>query len=97
VGMWIQREPATPRAWPTRTGALHDTCRPDEADRGHERTRRASRRLPQGGVMHLIPLDDMGSQHGPVAGFRSVIRLCLALGYGEADIRKMISLNACRL
>jgi len=39
----------------------------------------------------------MGSRHGPVAGFRSVIRLCLVLGYGEADIRKMISLNVCRL
>ncbi len=51
------------------------------------------------GVERTILGSDLGQINNPrpVAGFRSVIRLCLALGYGEADIRKMISLNACRL
>ena len=33
----------------------------------------------------------------PVAGFRNVIAICLDLGYSEADIRKLISTNACDL
>lgn len=51
------------------------------------------------GIERTILGSDLGQAKNPhpVAGFRSVIRLCLALGYGEADIRKMISLNACRL
>jgi hypothetical protein len=51
------------------------------------------------GVDRTILGSDLGQIKNPhpVEGFRSVIRLCLALGYGEADIRKMISLNACRL
>jgi hypothetical protein len=51
------------------------------------------------GVERTILGSDLGQAKNPhpVAGFRSVIRLCLALGYGEADIRHMISLNACRL
>jgi hypothetical protein len=51
------------------------------------------------GVERTILGSDLGQAKNPhpVAGFRSVIRLCLALGYGEADIRKMISLNACQL
>lgn len=51
------------------------------------------------GVEHTILGSDLGQAKNPhpVAGFRSVIRLCLGLGYGEADIRNMIGLNACRL
>lgn len=51
------------------------------------------------GVDRTILGSDLGQVKNPhpVAGFRSVIRLCLALGYGEAEIRKMISLNACKL
>lgn len=33
----------------------------------------------------------------PIQGFRAVINTCLDLGYGEADIRKMISTNAAAL
>ncbi|MEI9852667.1 MAG: DUF6282 family protein [Sphingomonas sp.] len=33
----------------------------------------------------------------PVDGFRAVIGTCLDLGYGEEDIRKMVSTNAARL
>lgn len=33
----------------------------------------------------------------PVPGFRNVIEMCLDLGYGEEDVHKMISANACAL
>jgi hypothetical protein len=33
----------------------------------------------------------------PVEGFRSVIRLCLDMGYEPEEVRKMTGLNACRL
>ena len=51
------------------------------------------------GVDRTILGSDLGQAKNPhpVAGFRSVIRLCLAQGYSEAEIRKMISLNACQL
>ncbi len=51
------------------------------------------------GVDRTILGSDLGQAKNPhpVAGFRAVIRLCLGLGYGEADIRKMIGSNACRL
>lgn len=51
------------------------------------------------GVEHTILGSDLGQAKNPhpVAGFRSVIRLCLALGYDQGEIRKMIGLNACRL
>jgi len=55
--------------------------------------------ITAGGVDRTILGSDLGQAKNPhpVAGFRAVIRLCLALGYGEADIRKMIGLNACQL
>jgi hypothetical protein len=42
---------------------------------------------------------DLGQVNNPtpVEGFREVIKLCLSIGYTPADIRKMISSNACRL
>lgn len=51
------------------------------------------------GVERTILGSDLGQAKNPhpVAGFRAVIRLCLGLGYGEAEIRKMIGTNACRL
>jgi hypothetical protein len=51
------------------------------------------------GVDRTILGSDLGQINNPrpVAGFRSVILLCLGLGYSEDDIRKMTSLNACRL
>ena len=33
----------------------------------------------------------------PVEGFRSVIRICIELGYDDSQIRAMISGNAARL
>src|SRR3546814_4491017 len=41
-------------------------------------------------------LGQVGNPH-PVDGFRAVIGTCLDLGYGEDDIRKMVSTNAARL
>ncbi|MFN4164319.1 MAG: DUF6282 family protein [Ferrovibrio sp.] len=51
------------------------------------------------GVERTILGSDLGQAKNPhpVAGFRAVIRLCLGLGYNEAEIRKMIGSNACRL
>lgn len=51
------------------------------------------------GVDRTILASDLGQINNPrpVAGFRSVILLCLGLGYSDDDIRKMISLNACEL
>jgi Family of unknown function (DUF6282) len=42
---------------------------------------------------------DLGQENcpSPVEGFRQIIRLLQRLGYGEEDIRKMVSLNAMRL
>lgn len=51
------------------------------------------------GVDRTILGSDLGQAKNPhpVAGFRAVIRLCLGLGYSEAEIRKMIGGNACKL
>jgi len=51
------------------------------------------------GIERTILGSDLGQVNNPrpVPGFRSVIKLCLGLGYGEGDIRKMISRNACDL
>ena len=42
---------------------------------------------------------DLGQENcrSPVEGFRQIIGMLLELGYGEEDIRKMVSLNAMRL
>lgn len=42
---------------------------------------------------------DLGQENNPspVEGFRQIIRLLQQLGYGDEDIRKMVSLNAMRL
>lgn len=52
-----------------------------------------------GGVDRTILGSDLGQINNPrpVPGFRSVIQLCLGLGYSEDEIRKMISLNPCSL
>jgi hypothetical protein len=55
--------------------------------------------IQSGTVDRTILASDLG-QRGvdhPVAGFRSVIRICIDLGYSDADIRKMVSSNALDL
>ncbi len=55
--------------------------------------------ITAGGVDKTIIGSDLGQSKNPlpIDGFREVIRMCLGLGYGEQDIRKMIGLNACSL
>jgi hypothetical protein len=55
--------------------------------------------IEAGGVDHTIIGSDLGQEGNPtpVEGLRHVIGMCLDLGYGETDIRKMISGNAARL
>ena len=55
--------------------------------------------IQSGTVDRTILASDLG-QRGvdhPVAGFRSVIRICIDLGYSDEDIRKMVSTNALDL
>jgi hypothetical protein len=51
------------------------------------------------GVDKTILGSDLGQSGNPrmVDGFKSVIRICLDLGYSEADVRKMVSTNAAKL
>lgn len=62
---------------------------PDELDR----------MIGAAGVERTILGSDLGQTGNPtpVEGFRTVIATCLDLGYGEDDIRKMISGNASAL
>jgi hypothetical protein len=55
--------------------------------------------IKAGGVEHTIIGSDLGQVGNPtpIDGFRHVIRMCIGLGYSDADIRKMISENAARL
>lgn len=55
--------------------------------------------IQAGGVDHTIIGSDLGQEGNPtpVEGLRYVIGMCLDLGYGETDIRKMIGGNAARL
>jgi hypothetical protein len=55
--------------------------------------------IKAGGVDNTIIGSDLGQEGNPtpVAGLRYVVGMCLDLGYGEADIRKMVGGNAARL
>ena len=50
------------------------------------------------GVDRTIMCSDLGQKgvRHPVDGFRRGIEMCIRLGYSDADIRKMVSLNAAR-
>ena len=51
--------------------------------------------IKAGTVDRTILASDLGQQGAdhPVVGFRNVIRICLGLGYSDADIHKMVSRN----
>lgn len=51
------------------------------------------------GVDRTVMASDLGQkgQMSPIDGFRRGIELCLGLGYGDEDIRKMVSLNAAHV
>lgn len=55
--------------------------------------------IQAGGVDQTIIGSDLGQVGNPkpVDGFRYVIKMCIDLGYSDADIRKMISGNPARL
>jgi hypothetical protein len=55
--------------------------------------------IDAGGVDSTIIGSDLGQVGNPtpVEGFRHVIKMCIDLGYSDADIRKMISGNPARL
>lgn len=52
-----------------------------------------------GGTEQTILGSDLGQINNPtpVSGFRSVIRLCIGLGFDDAEIRRLIGGNAARL
>lgn len=55
--------------------------------------------IQAGTVDRTILASDLGQRGAdhPVAGFRSVIKICINLGYTDEDIRKMVSSNALAL
>ncbi len=55
--------------------------------------------IKAGTVERTILGSDLGQQGNPrlVDGFRNVIRTCLELGYGEAQVRRLVSTNAAEL
>ncbi len=55
--------------------------------------------IDAGGVERTLFGSDLGQVNNPspVEGFRSIIRLCLSLGYTPDEVRQMVSSNAMRL
>lgn len=55
--------------------------------------------IDAGGIEHTILGSDLGQPKNPrpVDGLREVIGMCLDLGYSEAEVRRMVTTNACRL
>jgi hypothetical protein len=55
--------------------------------------------IKAGTVDRTILASDLGQRGAdhPVTGFRNVIKICMKLGYSDADIRKMVSTNALDL
>jgi hypothetical protein len=55
--------------------------------------------ITSAGVDNTILASDMGQKgiEHPVVGFRNVIKECIRIGYGDADIRKMVATNPLRL
>ncbi|MCO5090922.1 DUF6282 family protein [Bosea sp. (in: a-proteobacteria)] len=51
------------------------------------------------GVDRTVMCSDLGQVgvFGPIEGFRRGIRLCIDFGYGDEQIRKMVSTNAARM
>ena len=51
------------------------------------------------GVDQTVLCSDLGQTGtiSPLEGFRKGIRLCMALGYQDAQIRKMVSTNTARM
>lgn len=57
------------------------------------------RHIEAAGVDNTVLCSDLGQTGtiGPLEGLRRGIKMCLDLGYGDDDIRKMVSTNAARM
>jgi hypothetical protein len=57
------------------------------------------RHIEAAGVDQTVFCSDLGQTGtiGPIEGIRRAIRLCIELGYDDAQIRKMVSSNAARM
>lgn len=57
------------------------------------------RHIDTAGVDQTVFCSDLGQTGtiGPIEGIRRAIRLCMELGYDDAQIRKMVSTNAARM
>lgn len=57
------------------------------------------RHIDTAGVDQTVFCSDLGQTGtiGPIEGIRRAIRLCIELGYNDAQIRKMVSSNAARM
>jgi hypothetical protein len=58
-----------------------------------------AKHIEAAGVDRTVLASDLGQTGtiGPIEGLRRGIRLCMDLGYGDDDIRRMISTNAARM
>jgi len=58
------------------------------------------RHIEAAGVDNTILASDLGQvgkgSYHPIEGFRRAIKICIDAGYSDADIRKMVSLNAAK-
>lgn len=57
------------------------------------------RHIEAAGVDNTVLCSDLGQTGtiGPLEGLRRGIKMCLDLGYGDDDVRKMVSTNAARM
>lgn len=70
-------------------GSKFKTCEADDL----------RRHIEAAGVDRTVLCSDLGQTGtiGPLEGLRRGIRLCIGLGYGDEEIRKMVSTNAARM
>ena len=70
-------------------GSKFKTCGPEDL----------RRHIEAAGVDQTVLCSDLGQigVFSPLEGFRRGVKLCIALGYGDADIVKMVSTNAARM
>lgn len=70
-------------------GSKFQTCAPTDL----------KKHIDAAGVGQTVLASDLGQTgvFSPVEGFRRGIKLCMELGYSDAEIRAMVSLNAARM
>ena len=82
-------------------GAYLEHCAYMLVDRPDQRHHGAAFKsfIQAGGIERTILSSDLGqiTHPPPVEGLRALIRLCLELGYGDEEVRQMVSVNAATL